>query len=289
MTVTSATRDARSKPTCFIISPLGDVDSSIRRSADGLIESVIRPVLQELGYEVLAPHEIDKTGSITGQVIKQLLDADLVIANLTNLNPNVMYELAVRHAKRLPVVSLVEKGTKLPFDIATERTIFYTDDMAGVTELKVQLPNYVAAAAKEEKPDNPIYRIVDADIIQKAATAKNEDVLPYILKRMDILESLISQRLPVPANQDSGRANNSSISSQYIGYKFIINRPHSKETEMELKAIIDNMVRWRRLGLRPFGQDKTEVNIEVESPKALEHLLTKLGVDSYQITTKATG
>lgn len=168
---------------CFIISPLGTDDSETRRKADGLINSVLKPILTASGYKVIAPHEIDTPGSITRQVIQHLLEDELVIANLTELNPNVMYELAVRHAKRLPVVCLVERGTKLPFDIATERTIFYDNDMAGVEILKPKLTKAIKEAIEEMEPDNPIYRVV-SDSIMREVTAK-DDAQSYILKRLD--------------------------------------------------------------------------------------------------------
>lgn len=170
---------------CFVISPLGKDNSETRRAADGLINSVIKPTLTELDFDVIAPHEIDNPGSITTQVIKHLLNADLVVANLTELNPNVMYELAVRHAKRLPVVSVVENGTVLPFDIATERTIFFENDMNGVLELKIKLKKTVAEAMAEAEPDNPIYRVIKSQIIQEVASAKSDDVQSYILNRLE--------------------------------------------------------------------------------------------------------
>jgi hypothetical protein len=179
-----------SNKNCFIISPLGLDKSEIRRKADGLILSVLKPILIDEGFNVIAPHEIDAPGSITRQVIKHLLEDELVIANLTGLNPNVMYELAVRHSKRLPVVCVVERDTILPFDIATERTIFYDDDMAGVEDLKPKLIKAIEEATREKEPDNPVYRVVSESIMREVSP-KNTSV--YILERLDELSSQISQ------------------------------------------------------------------------------------------------
>lgn len=179
---------------CFIITPIGGDNTLTRRKTNGLIDAVIRPILLELGYDARAAHEFDSPGSITNQVIEKLLNDDLVIANLTELNPNVMYELAVRHAKRLPVVVLAEVGTNLPFDLASERTIFYTDDMAGVESLKPQLKRAIENAKDEKSPDNPIYRVIKDTVLKENIEkgSKEEfivDMLEQISRRLSKIEN----------------------------------------------------------------------------------------------------
>lgn len=175
---------------CFVITPIDADNSPIRRGAEGILDAVIVPVLEEFEFRVEVAHRISLSGSITNQVIERLLKADLVIANLTGVNPNVMYELAVRHAARMPVVSVAENGTRLPFDVFDERTIFYTNDMAGVTELEPKLRSAVLAAMKDAEPDNPIYRAARASLIQDAT---QDDVQRYIVETLDDLRDSVAR------------------------------------------------------------------------------------------------
>ena len=188
---------SKTKKKCFLVTPIGPNESDIRRSTDGLIASVIKPLMIENDFELSVAHEISLPGSITRQVIEHLISDDLVIANLTGLNPNVMYELAVRHAKRLPVVSLAENGTDLPFDIADERTIFFSNDMAGVQELKPKLQKAIDSALKDKKPDNPIYRALTTKSILESVSTSSADKL--LFERLDALETSIS-RIKSPSN-----------------------------------------------------------------------------------------
>lgn len=108
---------------CFVVSPIGDEDSIERRHADLVLGSLIEPSLSELGLIAVRADQISKPGLITGQVIDHIVRAKLVIADLSFGNPNVFYELALRHAIRLPVVQLIRKGDKLPFDVGQYRTV----------------------------------------------------------------------------------------------------------------------------------------------------------------------
>ena len=54
---------------------------------------------------------------ITTAIIEHLKKAKLVIVDLSLLNPNVFYEMAIRHAVRGPIVQMIRKGDRLPFDV----------------------------------------------------------------------------------------------------------------------------------------------------------------------------
>lgn len=173
--------------TCFIITPIGNSNSAIYRHINGVIRSVIRPCLEKAGFtKIKAAHEINELGSINTQVITSILDADLVVANLTGTNPNVMYELCLRHAIAKPVIHICEEGTDLPFDIKDSRTIFYRNDMLGVDELKEALETMLREIdyTKDYK-DNPIYNARAIDSIMKEDGEENSaSVIMSMLNKM---------------------------------------------------------------------------------------------------------
>ncbi|MCY9579696.1 hypothetical protein [Paenibacillus alvei] len=178
---------------CFIVTPIGGDNTDIRRAAEGVIDAVITPLLVELGFKesnITVAHRMPQPGSINKQVIDRVLNDDLVITNLTNLNPNVMYELATRHCARKPVIQICEEGTRLPFDIVEERTIFYKNDMLGVVQLRENLNKMVPLALADHKIDNPIYRVIQTNLIQASETIVDADKL--ILSRIDQMENMIS-------------------------------------------------------------------------------------------------
>ncbi|MDQ0114375.1 hypothetical protein J2T15_003830 [Paenibacillus harenae] len=181
------------KKKCFIVTPIGGNNTEIRRHADGVIESANEPILIDHDVELFVSHKMSDPGSITKKILEHILEDDLVIANLTSLNPNVMYELAVRHAVRKPVIVICEFGTSLPFDVSDERTFFYTNDMKGVVELKEALSVAVKHALNDETPDNPIYRASkEINIMKTIEVGENDTLEKYLMNRLDTIEAKVS-------------------------------------------------------------------------------------------------
>lgn len=184
------------KKKCFIITPIGDENDSIRRHIEGIIDAVIMPVMKN-DYDILVAHRLFEMGSINKQVIELIYKSDLVIANLTGTNPNVMYELAFRHTLGLPVITIAEKGTKLPFDVSTERTIFYTNDLHGVIDIQEELKRYLGQSDFcKGRSSGPIHDYLDSvelkNLIFKSDKNKGTaEILELIVKRLETIENII--------------------------------------------------------------------------------------------------
>src|SRR4051794_28492494 len=110
---------------CFFIAPIGADDSDVRKRSDGVMNFIVQKAAEEFGLSTVRADQISTPGQINLQVIEHVLGARAAVADLTGLNPNVFYEMAVRHTAKLPLVIIAEKGTELPFDIAQMRTIFF--------------------------------------------------------------------------------------------------------------------------------------------------------------------
>ena len=78
------------KQSCFVISPIGNEGSDVRRRADQVLRHVIGPAVASCGYEAIRADQIAEPGLITTQVIQHIIDDPLVIADLTGSNPNLI-------------------------------------------------------------------------------------------------------------------------------------------------------------------------------------------------------
>lgn len=146
---------AQFESTCFYIAPIGDEGSDPRKHSDLFLGSIVEPALEPFQLTVIRADAIDKPGIITRQILDYIMRSRLVIADLSFHNPNVFYELALRHAVKLPIVQLIRTGDKVPFDVNQMRTIQI--DTTDIYSLVPRIDSYRAEVA------NQVRRALEAD------------------------------------------------------------------------------------------------------------------------------
>lgn len=253
---------------CFLVAPLGDARSQVRTRSDVLYEQVVRPAAETLGYNVVRADRISVPGSITSQIVQLLLHADVVVADLSDLNPNVMYELGLRHAFRLPVIQMSSRGEHLPFDLAAVRTIFY--DITNVADVNAArealLQSLQAVESEGGTSDSPV-TVADsfAFLSERRGTAAADGEVPpslsAILRRIDTRLAAVEHRLAAPPEVDAQ-------TPRYSQRIFIVHG-HDAVLKNELARMLD------KLGFDPI--------ILHEQPDRGQTLLAKLANQMHDV------
>lgn len=109
--------------------------------------SLIEPALREFDLDVVRADAIGAAGMISSQIIEYLLRSRLAIADLSFHNPNAFYEMAIRHASRLPIVQICRKLDRLPFDVNQVRTVVI--DTTDIYSLVPKLETYRSEIATQ--------------------------------------------------------------------------------------------------------------------------------------------
>jgi hypothetical protein len=172
----------------FVIAPIGEEGSEIRKRSDQVFKHVIEPIAHNHGYRAAMAHQMAKPGSITTQIVEQILNAPLVVADLTGHNANVLYELAIRHVVRKPVVQIIKKGENLPFDIAQQRTISLDHtDLDSVETAKQELSKQIDSVEQDpSQVDSPISVAVDLSMLRRSTTP----IEPTLVEIVSLLQEI---------------------------------------------------------------------------------------------------
>jgi len=151
---------------CFIISPIGEINTEVRHRSDEILNHIIRPILQEYNYKAIRADEISEFGLITNQIIEHIVYSDLVICDLTYKNPNVYYELAIRHIVQKPIIQIIDENEDLPFDVINTRTIKINHrSLTGASNAKIKIKEYlIKIESGLNKIQTPTSSVIDFDI-----------------------------------------------------------------------------------------------------------------------------
>jgi tetratricopeptide (TPR) repeat protein len=133
---------------------------------DAVYQRLIAPAVAQAGLEPIRADEERVGGAIHKPMFERLMLCHYAVADITGANPNVFYELGIRHALRpRSTVILFREGTVMPFDIVLVRGIAYTADGVGQpieTEGTIKaIAAQLAEARGNPHDDSPLFQLVD--------------------------------------------------------------------------------------------------------------------------------
>ena len=163
---------------CFVIAPIGELETETRKRSDQVLKHIIAPAVKQFGYSALRADQMSEPGMITSQVIQHIVDDPLVVADLTDRNPNVFYELAIRHAIRKPLIQIIRKGDTIPFDVAGTRTIHVDHhDLDSVEAAKSEIIAQIKSLeASQTSVETPISVSLDLQTLRGSANPEQRSL-----------------------------------------------------------------------------------------------------------------
>src|SRR3990172_625605 len=178
--------------TCFVIMPFSrTTDDHDSRYWTTFFKNFLVPTLNELGYECVrsdaGPNNIEK------KIVHNLCVSDVVLAILTDFNPNVMYELGVRQSIGFGTIMAIEKGKRVPFDIAPFGVIYY--DRNNRKAFREQMAFFLDIIRKRDRLDSPVaeyftesqVRLIRAAGSVADTPLSNEKMLAYARESLFII------------------------------------------------------------------------------------------------------
>jgi hypothetical protein len=152
---------------CFIIMPFGKKPDMAGREIDfdRIYKEIIEPAVKEVGFESIRADEEVNAGLIHKAMYERLMLSEFAIADLSLFNPNVYYELGVRHVMRpQSTVLMAADASRLPFDVSHLRTLTYSLDDRGEPKDaagdRVKLVKRLNDTKQDGKADSPLFKLM---------------------------------------------------------------------------------------------------------------------------------
>src|SRR6266568_694802 len=185
------------KKLCFVVSPIGKPDSEVRTHADWVLDGIIRPVMDKFPDFIVKRADDDpRPGQIDVHMIDDLLNADLVIADLSLLNPNVFYEIGIRHMAQKPIIHMQLASEDVPFDVSLYRAVkFSLAKHRDIDAAKSDLEKAVQAVLTEGyQVENPVTGTRGRIKLEEHATPDQQVILAELAALKSRIDRLGSPR-----------------------------------------------------------------------------------------------
>lgn len=205
---------------CFVVMPIADMDGYDKGHFDRVYKHLIIPSCKMAGYKAVRADDVIKSNYIVADIVKKIVESDMVICDLSGRNPNVMFELGFRQAFNLPTVLIKDEKTPNIFDIQGLRFIPYEHNLR-IDCVENEVPVLAnAIKSTSEVDDGDIMSLVQMLAI-KPATIPND--IP-ISNETNLILSTLSDIKNSLANVEFNKRPLSEISKKYDKNSFRISK-----------------------------------------------------------------
>ena len=184
---------------CFVVMPIGEQlvgetklsSDELRKRYDDLIKEAICAANPDIS--VIRSDEISKSGSITNEIFKRLILSEYVVVDVSFPNPNVFYELGLRHAIRNKTILIKDTNSmSVPFDIINLRYIEYENTPSGLKKLKTEFQRVFDEFKKNPKHiDNDFLKLIMSFNMIRKNKSKKEAFIA-IIKNKELMNAILS-------------------------------------------------------------------------------------------------
>lgn len=174
------------KKKCFVIMPISNTESCIEDEWTGIFDNMIKPAVTGSKLGFVCERAKPRSGAFIKDILEGLNRSDVVIADLTDRNPNVCYELGIRHTLKNRTILIAQNMNYVPSDLQSYWVVIYKKDLTGASEFKKNVRDILKEMQKEpDKSDSPV-----ADFLGN----KNINLIAYEkLQNLRKISALISE------------------------------------------------------------------------------------------------
>lgn len=184
-----------SKPVCFVIMPISDASGYESGHFSRVYEYLLKPSIEAAGFEAVRADDEIKTDYIVTGIIKKIVESEMILCDISTKNPNVLYELGIRHAFGKPVAIIKDKETEKIFDIQGLRYHEYNESLRSDT-VKNDVEKIKGMILKTYKAkEDDFNSVVSLAMIQSASVPHKKELnkdLQFVLNAISALDSRIT-------------------------------------------------------------------------------------------------
>lgn len=179
-----------SRPLAFVVMPVSATKTCTEEEWTGIFKTIFKPTIETLGFD--CERATPSSGSLIKSILEQLKAAHLVLADLTDRNPNVFYELGVRHSLRRGTILISQRDEDVPSDLRGYWYVKYGTRSWEVAAFASSIARAVADInGREDRSDSPVGDFLGIEQLGVLSIVHRENAKRLLALKTEITGNLL--------------------------------------------------------------------------------------------------